>query len=251
MKTAAVLAIGNELLSGKTRDSNMHYLAGELRRLGVALRLSLFVRDEEEEIVEALHYARRKADLVLTTGGVGPTHDDVTLSAVARAFGRPLVREPRLVDAIREYYGERVNPEVLRMAEVPEGAELLQPAPFFVPVFRVENVYCFPGVPEACRLLFDAWKEVLRQSPFHSLRCELDVEEGDLAPLLQRLQAEFPALELGSYPRFGDQAPYRVLVTVEGKDRPLVDRAGAALIDQLRSCFGDDALLRVVHPDTP
>jgi molybdenum cofactor synthesis domain-containing protein len=228
----------------------MHYLAGELRALGVPLVLSLFVRDDVDEIVEAVHYARRKAELVLTTGGVGPTHDDVTLRAIASAFERKLVREPSLVEAIRSYYGERVNEEILRMAEVPQGAELLQPAPFFVPVFRVENVFCFPGVPEACRLLFDAWKETLRQEPYHLLRCELDVDEGDVAPVLSRVQDAYPSLELGSYPRFDGEAPYRVLVTLEGKDRTLVDSASDELIDQLRSSFGEGALVRVLRPES-
>ena len=248
MKTAAVLAIGNELLSGKVRDSNMHYLARELRELGVRLVLALFVADEIPDLVDAIRYARERADVVLTSGGVGPTHDDVTLRAVGAALDRPLVRERTLVDAIHEHYGDRVNDELLTMAEVPEGAELIQPAPFFVPVFRVENVYCFPGVPEALELLFGAWKETLRQPPYHLLRCELDADEGEVAPVLSRVQALHPALQLGSYPRYDDGAPYRVLVTLEGKDLDEVEAASELLITQLRTSFGEHALLRVVRP---
>lgn len=248
MKTAAVLAIGNELLSGKVRDSNMHHLARELHGLGVRLTLALFVPDVVEELVEALRFALRCADLVLTTGGVGPTHDDVTLQAVARALDKPLVRAPSLLEAINRHYGEHVNPELLSMADVPEGTELLQPAPFFLPIFKVQNVYCFPGVPEAFELLFDAWKESIRQPPYHLLRCELNADEGALAPALSRVQAAFPTLLVGSYPRFDAGAPYRVLVTLEGKDLHTVETAAERLINELTSSFGEGALLRVVRP---
>ncbi len=248
MKTAAVLAIGNELLSGKTRDSNMHYLAQELHGLGVRLVLALFVPDEVDEIALGITYARKKADIVLTTGGVGPTHDDVTLRGLAQALDRELAPEPGLADAVRDYYGDRVNDEVLSMAEIPEGAELIQPAPFFLPIFRVENVYAFPGVPGALRLLFDPWKESIRQAPFHEAHFELDVDEGELAPLLTRTVAAHPDLEVGSYPRDDEGAPYRVLVTIEGKSLEWVQSAASALLPQLRSRFGDAALLRSAVP---
>ncbi len=248
MKTAAVLAIGNELLSGKTRDINMHYLAQELRKLGVRLVLALFVSDEVEEIAEAIGYARRKADLILTTGGVGPTHDDVTLRGVAKAQGCPLVRDPKLVKAVHAYYGDRVNDEVLTMAEVPEGVELLQPAPFFLPIFRVDNVYCFPGVPGALELLFEPWKETIREEPWHIACFELDADEGELAPLLLIAQSE-DGLEIGSYPRYDEGAPYRVLVTVESKALDQVQAAAQALISAIKSRFGEATLLRVVLPE--
>lgn len=248
MKTAAVVAIGNELLSGKTRDSNMHYLAQELRGLGVRLALALFVPDEVDEIAQGIAYAREKAEIVFTTGGVGPTHDDVTLRGVAQALGRQLVPESGISDAVRDHYGDRVNDEVLSMAEIPEGAELIQPAPFFLPIFRVDNVYAFPGVPGALKLLFDAWKETIRQAPFYSARFELDVDEGEVAPLLTRTSEDYPDLEVGSYPRYDEGAPYRVLVTIEGKSLESVQGASGALLPQLRSRFGEAALLSAAVP---
>lgn len=243
--TVAVVAIGNELLSGKVRDENLHYLAGELRALGVRLGLALLVPDEVEPIVEALAYARARADLVLTSGGVGPTHDDITLGAVAHAFGVPLEREPRLARAIEDYYGASVNEDVLSMADMPQGAELLQPAPFFLPIVRVENVYAFPGDPQALRLLFDAWKDTLRQQPWHLVRFELDADEGGLAPLLRDIQAGHTGVDVGSYPRFDAGAPYRVLVTLEGKQADQVEGARDALRARIVSELGEATLLKV------
>jgi molybdenum cofactor synthesis domain-containing protein len=251
VKTAAVLAIGNELLSAKIRDSNTYYLASELREAGVSLSIAMIVADEVDAIVDAIHFARKRADVVLTTGGVGPTHDDITLRAVAHAFDLPLVEDPKLKSAVGQYYGARVNDDVLSMALVPEGTELLQPAPFFLPIFKVSNVYCFPGVPGALRLLFAPWKETIRRDPFHLMRCELDVDEGEVAPLLSAIQESHPDLQLGSYPRYDDGAPYRVLVTVEGKNHEHVVAATAALTERLRSDFGEGALLRPASPERP
>lgn len=245
LTAVAVVAIGNELLSGKIRDENLHYLAQELRALGVRLALALVVPDEPQAIVDALAYARDRADLVLTSGGVGPTHDDITLGAVARAFGVPLAREPRLARAIEDYYGAGVNEDVLSMADMPQGAELIQPAPFFLPIVRVENVYAFPGDPQALRLLFDAWKDTLRQQPWYLVRFELDADEGSLAPLLRDLQDGFAGLDVGSYPRFDEGAPYRVLVTLEGKQAEQVERARDALRARLLSELGEASLLKI------
>ena len=180
---------------------------------------------------------------------MGPTHDDVTLRGVARAQGRTLVRDPQLVEAIHAYYEDRVNDEVLSMAEVPEGVELLQPAPFFLPIFRVDNVYSFPGVPGALELLFEPWKETIRQEPFHVARLELDADEGELAPLLSRTHDAEDGLEIGSYPRYDEGAPYRVLVTVESKSLDQVQAAAQALISAIQSGFGQAALLRVDLPE--
>lgn len=243
------MAIGNELLSGKTRDANMYYLASELRALGVALTLTLFVRDETQEIVDAIHYARSRAEVVLTTGGVGPTHDDITLGAVARAFDTDLVRNPRIAEAIHAHYGDDVNDDLLSMADVPRGAELIQPAPFFLPIFRMENVFVFPGDPGALQLLFEGWKETLRRTPYSLARFELDADEGQVAPLLRSVQDDRPELQLGSYPRFDAQAPYRVLVTVEGKDPAQVSAAAEHLEQRFLEELGAAALLRTVLPD--
>lgn len=242
------MAIGNELLSGKVRDQNVHYLAQELRALGVPLRLVLVVPDEVPAIIDALALARDRADAVITTGGVGPTHDDVTVRAVADAFGLDRVRDAQLERDIQTYYGGRANDDVLAMADLPRGAELLRPVPFFLPIIRVGPVFVFPGEPGALRRLFDGWKEALRQQPFVLARFELDADEGELAPPLRAHQSEFPTIQIGSYPRFDEGAPYRVLVTLEGKDPEAVRGAGERLAARLREAFGDRALIRVELP---
>lgn len=248
----AVVAIGNELLSGKVRDENLHWLSGQLRQLGVRMSVALVVPDEAQAIADALHYARARAELVLTCGGVGPTHDDVTLPALALALGRPLERHAGLAALIEEHYGPRFDPQLLRMADLPRGTELLHPAPFVVPIFRLENVYAFPGVPEALRYLFAAWKEALRQAPFHLARLELDADEGQVAPLLRDVQAQQAgAAEIGSYPRFDAGAPYRVLVTIEGKDRAAVTAAAEAVAAGVASRLGPEAILRREGPSPP
>ena len=129
-----MVAIGSELLSGKVRDENLHYLAKGLRELGVPLVLAMVVPDDPDAIAEAVHLARKKADVVLTTGGVGPTHDDITLRSLAQAFDRELVRDEEIAKAISDYYGGSANDDVLSMADMPVGAELIRPDSFFLPI---------------------------------------------------------------------------------------------------------------------
>ena len=242
------MAIGNELLSGKIRDQNVHYLAQELRALGVSLRLVLVVPDEVEAIVDAISLARSRADAVITTGGVGPTHDDVTIPAIAAAFGVDRVRDPKLERDIQAYYRGQANDDVLAMADLPRGAELLRPVDFFLPIISIGPVHVFPGEPGALRRLFDAWKETLRQAPFALARLERDADEGELSPPLRTQQSAFPTLQIGSYPRFDEGAPYRVLVTLEGKDPTEVRQASEQLAARLCASFGDHALRRMELP---
>lgn len=247
----AVVAIGNELLSGKVRDRNVHYLARELRALGATLTRVVLCPDELPAIVDALHWAAAHAATVITTGGVGPTHDDVTLAAVAAYLGVDRARDPGFAAAIARYFGARANDDVLAMADVPRGATLLRPVRDFLPIVVAGPIHVFPGEPGALVRLFDAWKEALRQPPFWLLRLELDADEGELSPLLRRLAAAHPEVDVGSYPRFDAGAPYRLLVTVEAKDEPAVARAGAALRAAVEGAVGPAAVLRVDGPRPP
>lgn len=245
----AVVAIGNELLSGKVRDENLTYLAAELRPLGVDLKLALVVGDEPQEIVDAIHYAAARAEAVITTGGVGPTHDDVTLAAVAQAFGQELKPVPSLVEAIQAHYGEKTNEALLSMALAPEGVELIQPVPFFLPIFRVEQVYVFPGDPQALKLLFNGWKQALTGAPYELARLRFDLEEGELAEPLEAICRDHPGVAVGSYPRFDPGRPYKVLVTIECKDTDLVRAASADLVKRITRDFGAERLLGLIGPE--
>jgi molybdopterin-biosynthesis enzyme MoeA-like protein len=186
--------------------------------------------------VGAVARARRRADWVFTSGGVGPTHDDVTVAAVARALGRPVSRSPELVDAIRAihraHHGAEDPPEAaLRMADVPEGTRLLGDASY--PTLVAGNVVMLPGVPQFFRFQFDRIAHLLEAPPFRVASVFLSREEGDIAPALDAVAHGHPQVEIGSYPRFDAGADYRVLVTLEAKDGAAVRVAVAELLAAL------------------
>ena len=233
--TAAVLVIGSEVLSAKIRDENGPWLARRLRDLGVDLRSISTVQDRMDDIVEAVDRERRRVDWLFTSGGVGPTHDDLTLAAVARALGRPLLRSADLEAALRamhrRHYGNDELPlAALRMADVPQLTRLLGDATF--PTLVVENVVMLPGVPEFLRFQFEGVAGMLAAAPFRLVSVYVGIGEDRLAPLLDRVALEHPAVEIGSYPRF-DAADHRVRVTFESKDPALVEAAVKALLELL------------------
>ncbi len=168
---------------------------------------------------------RHGHDYVFTSGGVGPTHDDVTIAAVARAFGRPVVSSPEIEELLREYLGERLTEGHLRMAEVPEGALLLHGSRGRWPTVRMDNVFILPGLPEVFRRKLGMLREhLVGGPPFISRAVHTASDEGEIAPLLERLVRDHPSVAIGSYPRWGD-GPVRVAVTFDGPDRAAVDRA--------------------------
>jgi molybdenum cofactor synthesis domain-containing protein len=232
--TAILLVIGNEVLSAKVRDENGPYAARRLRELGVELLAIHTLQDRIEDIVDTLDRARRRATWVFTSGGVGPTHDDVTVVAVARALGRPVVREPALAELIhgfhRRHHGHDAPDAALRMADVPEGTVLVGDSGY--PTIVAENVVMLPGVPEFFRYQLERFAPRLVGAPFRLANVYLSLGEEHIAPLLDRLSREHRGIEIGSYPRF-DEADHRVKVTVEGRDGPGVAAALAALLAAL------------------
>jgi molybdenum cofactor synthesis domain-containing protein len=242
-RTAAIVVIGDEILAGRTADSNTPFLLSELRELGVDVRRILVVPDVIEDIVEAIRSTQPRHDLVFTSGGIGPTHDDVTMAAIARAMGRPLVRHARLVQLIEDLYealGKKASEVHLRMAEVPEGTELVEAEGLRIPLLVLENIYILPGIPELFREKFLAIRERFRSAPFHVVRLFCKRGEGHLAPLMSHLVEEHPGLRVGSYPVLDDPG-YRVQVILESKDRALLERACEAL----RARIGEEAIVRV------
>src|SRR5262249_44974062 len=151
---------------GKVVDLNLTYAIRELRALGVPLTTALIVPDETTAIVDAVRYACARASVVFTMGGIGPTHDDITYAAIARALARKLGREACLEAQIRSWYGSHTNDDVLHMADLPEGYELVRDPRFFLPLVKVDRVHVFPGEPVHFKRQFDIWKESLRQAPF-------------------------------------------------------------------------------------
>ena len=228
-KTAAFLVIGNELLSGKIQDENVPVLARELFALGIRLRRVVFCPDEVETIAADLQELCAGHDYVFTSGGVGPTHDDVTALAVARAFGRPLVHSPEIEALLRAYLGERITDHHLRMAQVPEGTRLVRRQGGRWPTVRVENVFVLPGLPEVFRLKLPTLREHLAgAAPFVSRAVRAHSDEAELAPLLDRLDRDYPGVAIGSYPRL--EPPFRVTVTFDGREPGRVAEAVDAFL---------------------
>jgi FAD synthetase len=223
-KTAGIILIGNEILSGKIQDANAVYLCRELRALGVDVRRIAVIPDEVQLIAEEVALFSREFDVVFTSGGVGPTHDDVTIEGVARAMTVPVVRHPALVELLERYYRGRITEASLRMAEIPEGAELVGGETVRFPTVMMRNVYVLPGVPEIFRAKFEALRERFRDQPIHLKNVFVSIGEGTLADFLNRLLVDFPLLQLGSYPELSNPE-YKVKVTLESRDRGYVEQA--------------------------
>jgi molybdenum cofactor synthesis domain-containing protein len=233
--TAAILVIGNEILSGKVDDENARYLIGELRRLGVSLRGIEVIPDLVGEIAPRLRAWSGAVDHLFTSGGVGPTHDDVTLQAVADAFGLPIVRDAELEGLLRQSYGARLQARDLRMAELPAGARLEYgpggPSSAW-PVVVVRNVWILPGVPSIFRRKFETVRELFRAPPIHGRALYSRAGEGEIAGSLDETVAAFPGVEVGSYPHL-EARDYQVKITLDGRDAAAVERALAFLAGRL------------------
>jgi molybdenum cofactor synthesis domain-containing protein len=240
MSTAGIILIGDEILSGKVEEQNARFLVDELRELGVALRRVIVIPDVLDDIAAAVAEFARRFDHVFTSGGVGPTHDDLTMEGVARAFDGRVIRHPELEALLRGYYGERLRERDLRMADVPEGAHfVVGEGGMGWPVIAMRNVYILPGVPELFRRKFSSIRERFREAPFCLRSVFTSSEEGLIAGELDRIVATYGAVSVGSYPSFS--APdYRVKVTLESKDAAAV---AAACDDLVRALAG--AVVRV------
>lgn len=230
-KTAGIILIGNEILSGKVTDANAVYLCQELRALGVNVRRIAVIPDEVELIGKEVSEFARNYDYVFTSGGVGPTHDDVTIEGIARGLGVAVVRHPDLVARLKELYQEHLNEARLKMAEVPEGAELLAEDLYF-PAVVIRNIYVLPGIPEIFREKFEAIKERFRSLPFHLKSIYVRIGEGVLAQHLNEMLQRFPRVQCGSYPKLS-HPEYKVRVTLESQDPDYLARAFADLMRRL------------------
>lgn len=202
--TAALLIIGNEILSGRTQDKNLAHIALRLNEIGVGLREVRVVPDVEDTIVETVNALRATYTYVFTTGGIGPTHDDITSASVAKAFGVALHRHPDAERILRAHYtADQINEARLKMADVPEGAELLDNPVSSAPGFRVGNVFVMAGVPRIMQAMLDAIIPQLRGgAPVLTLTVTTDLPEGDIAAGLTDIQNRYPDIEIGSYPMY-------------------------------------------------
>ena len=243
--TAALIVIGNEILSGRTRDANVTYLARQLTALGIVLAEVRMVRDEERAIVAAVNALRPAHDYVFTTGGIGPTHDDITCEAVAKAFGRAYRLNPEARHILEAYYdgsGRALNEARMRMAHTPEGAALIDNPVSRAPGFRVENVHVLAGIPAVMRGMFESVAPTLKGGiTVESREIAVLLGEGDVAARLGALQERYPALEIGSYPFVRDGA-FGTTLVLRGTDEDQISRAGDELCVILRELGGKPEL---------
>jgi molybdenum cofactor synthesis domain-containing protein len=228
--TAAIVIVGNEILSGKTEDTNSRFLIKELRGLGVRVVRVLVIPDVVAEVAAAVRECSARCDYVFTSGGVGPTHDDITLAGVAEAFGVPLRRHPQLEGVLRDFYGARITDSHLRMAELPDGAELVGGSKW--PTLRCRNVYVLPGVPDLLHRKFASVRDLFHGEAFHLGEVFSSLDEGLLAPLLDEVVAAYPDVEVGSYPHLAG-ATWHVKITFESRDATRMRLARQALLDRL------------------
>ena len=230
--TAAMLVIGDEILSGRTRDSNMHHLAGQLTEAGIDLAEARMVADVPAAIIGAVKALAGQYDHVFTSGGIGPTHDDITADCIAQAFGRSIDVRDDARAILAEHYkrsGTELNEARLRMARIPDGAALIDNPVSAAPGFQVENVYVMAGVPSVFHaMLASVLPTLTGGAPLISKTLRVDRGEGDIAGPLGALAQAFPDLSMGSYP-FQKDGKYGAHLVIRGTDFVQIDEALAQL----------------------
>ena len=240
MPTAGILVIGNEILSGKVVDTNSPYLCERLRGLGVDVERIVTIPDAIEIIASEVKAMSESYDYVFTSGGIGPTHDDLTIEGVAAAFGRSVEIDKTLEEKVRLAIGDDLNQGQLKMAKVPAGATLIDSGDKWFPLVVVDNVYIFPGIPEALRRKFESACDRFSGVPYVLKRVYVKYRESDIVETLNALLEAFPDLVLGSYPKLRE-ASYQVLVTLESRDQDFVQRA----LDRLLADLTESAIYKV------
>lgn len=226
--TAAMLVIGDEILSGRTRDANMHFLAGELTKQGITLAEVRIVGDEKQDIVDAVKALAARYDTVFTSGGIGPTHDDITADCIAAAFDRHIdVRDDAraLLQAHYDNSGLELNEARLRMARIPDGAALIDNPVSVAPGFIVENVHVMAGVPSVFQAMVASVLPTLTGgAPLLSQSLRIDRGEGDIAGPLAKLAETYADLSIGSYP-FQKNGAFGSNIVIRGTDGARIDAA--------------------------
>jgi molybdenum cofactor synthesis domain-containing protein len=241
--TACLVIIGNEILSGRTQDINLNYLAKGLGEVGVQMREARVIPDVPETIVATINEVRANYDYVFTTGGIGPTHDDITAECIAAAFGVKLILHPEAKRLLEAHYAARnieFNEARQRMAHVPEGATLIENPVSVAPGFRIGNVHVMAGVPKIMQAMFDGIRHGLKGGAkvmSRSITCSL--AEGTLARDLGAIQADYPAVEIGSYPFWTPGGSFGVSLVLRSADPTALEHASEAVIAMIRGFGGE------------
>ncbi len=232
--TAAMLVIGDEILSGRTRDANMHFLAGELTKRGITLSEVRIVGDEPDDIVKTVRELSKRYDTVFTSGGIGPTHDDITADCIAAAFERHIDVRDDARTLLAEHYKNselELNEARLRMARIPDGADLIDNPVSIAPGFTVENVHVMAGVPAVFQaMVATVLPSLTGGAPLLSQSLRIDRGEGDIAGPLAKLAQEYADLSIGSYP-FQKNGAFGSNIVIRGTDGARIDAAIAKLAE--------------------
>lgn len=227
--TAILIVIGNEILSGRTVDANVSYLAKKLSAAGIALKRVHMIPDDEAVIMATVRSSSAEADYIFTTGGIGPTHDDITALSIAKAFGLPLVLHPEAKALLTQHYGDQLNESRLRMGYVPEGASLVANPVSVAPGFKIRNVYVMAGVPIIAQAMVDMVVPTLVGGvPWVTKTIRTSLPESMIAKDLTSIQEDFPEIEIGSYPYF-KLGGYGLSLVVKGSEASLVEDASDSI----------------------
>ena len=241
--TAAVLVIGDEILSGRTKDKNIGYIAEYLTMIGIDLKEVRVVADEEEAIIAAVNALRSRYSYVFTTGGIGPTHDDITADSIGRAFGVPVGEDPRAIAIMLERYAPAdLTPARRRMARVPEGADLIENPISRAPGFRIGNVFVLAGVPAVMQAMLDFAAKTMKTGTVMLVETIAagSLPEGRYGEDLGAIAAAHPNVAIGSYPAFKD-GRFNNQIVVRGKDGEAVAAARRAVEAMVAALSGNAA----------
>jgi len=231
IKTCGIIIIGDEILSGKVLETNAQYMSAELRKYGIDLKRILVISDSIDEIgTEVKDYSERY-DYVFTSGGIGPTHDDVTILGISTAFGVNIVTSALIKDVIIQKMGDKVTKEALKMAEIPEGAVLITDKTLVFPLIQFKNIFIFPGLPDYCRMKFDVLKRTFDGPPFILKKVYVNQYESEFASILNEVVSRHKHIKIGSYPILNNEE-YRVMLTLESTN---IDELNASLKDLIVS----------------
>ena len=216
-KTAGIIIIGDEILSGKIHDLNSQFMVKELRLHGIDLRRISVIPDDVHEIANEVKKFSERFDYVFTAGGIGPTHDDVTIVGIAKAFNVKLILNDSIEKFLHKRYGRKLTPEQLKMAEVPEGAELIKDETIAFPLLIFKNIYILPGIPVFLEKKFFVIEKLFHEQPFLLKKVYVKEYEPAIAPRLNEIVKNHKDVKIGSYPVVGNK-DYYVMVTLESLD---------------------------------
>ena len=232
---AALIIIGNEILSGRTKDKNLAYLAEWLNEIGIQLYEVRVIRDDEKEIIDCVNLLRKKYDYVFTTGGIGPTHDDITTESIAKAFNVELETNPEALKILQSYYKEgELNEARLKMTLLPKGAELVENPVTKAPGFKMENVFVMAGIPSIMQGMLEGAKTFLRiGNKMTSESIDVFMPESYVAEELSKMQDNYPEVEIGSYP-FNKEGQFGTSLVMRSANLDTLERCASDVAEMVK-----------------